>query len=73
MSANRTLHFDKHIRNQPTPEAYLRALADSPYRTHKRMAVALQEHYQQLNEMRDNEKLDIDTNKTNDSRDPDHD
>jgi hypothetical protein len=47
-SENRDLYFRKEIENQVTPEAYLSALANSPYRTHRRMAERLQEQYKQL-------------------------
>lgn len=67
MSANRQLYFDKHIRRSKTPEQYLTALANSPYRTHRRMALALQEQYNQLNEMRKQDELE-NTNVSDDSR-----
>jgi hypothetical protein len=40
-SLQRNRYFDTIIKPQPTPQAYLTALAESPYRTHRRMAVAL--------------------------------
>lgn len=47
-SQQRTLFFEKHIRKQPTAQAYLNALRDSPYRTHNRMAIALSEIHNQM-------------------------
>lgn len=41
-SSERSLYFEKKIKPQPTPQEYLVALATSPYKTHRRMAVALQ-------------------------------
>lgn len=45
---NRDMYFDKHIRNTSTAESYMDALKNSPYRTHKRMALALKGQYQAL-------------------------
>lgn len=59
MSGNRQLYFDKNIRNTKTPEEYLKALAGSPYRTHRRMAVALQEQFKQLKKMRDDDTKEL--------------
>ena len=44
----RDLYFDKHIRHQPTSEAYVKALAQSPYRTHRRAAIEIIQHHKQL-------------------------
>jgi hypothetical protein len=35
---------------QPTPDLYMKALHDSPYRTHRRMAVALYGMYKGISE-----------------------
>jgi hypothetical protein len=40
-SLNKELYFRKEIQNKPTAQSYLEALNNSPYKTHKRMAVAL--------------------------------
>jgi len=50
---NRDLYFEKHIRNTKTPEAYLQALVKSPYKTHRRMAIALQSQYEELKKAHD--------------------
>jgi len=47
---NRDVYFEKHIRPQKTPEAYLKALMKSPYRLHQRMAITLTEEYKKLRE-----------------------
>jgi hypothetical protein len=47
-STNRNVYFKKMIEPQPTPASYLKALEDSPYRTHRRMAVALKPLAEQL-------------------------
>jgi hypothetical protein len=41
MGRGRDLYFTKHIQNAPTVETYLSALLNSPYRTHRRMGIAL--------------------------------
>jgi hypothetical protein len=40
-SHQRERFFEKNIRPQPTAELYIKALSNSPYRTHRRMALAL--------------------------------
>jgi hypothetical protein len=40
-SGQRSLFFDKFIRNQPTADKYIYALTQSPYKTHNRMAKLL--------------------------------
>ena len=47
-SNKRDQYFNTHIRNQPTATSYLQALFLSPYNTHKRIAIALQELHAQL-------------------------
>jgi hypothetical protein len=41
MSKSRDLYFAKHIQPVPTVDAYMKALLSSPYRTHRRMGIAL--------------------------------
>jgi len=49
-ATNRNLYFEREIRMQPTPDLYMKALHDSPYRTHRRMAVALYGMYKGISE-----------------------
>lgn len=49
----RDLYFNKYIKNQPTPQAYIQALQHSPYRTHNRMAVLLGAKLQELQRERE--------------------
>ena len=41
VSKNREIYFEKYCRPAKTPEQYIMALHNSPYRTHKRMAILL--------------------------------
>lgn len=52
-SHQRSAYFNKNIKNQPTSGLYLEALAASPYRTHRRMAVALMPILTSLEKERD--------------------
>lgn len=45
MGNNRDLYFDKHIKNTPDADSYLKALAASPYKTHRRIAKQLHHQY----------------------------
>jgi len=47
-SVNRDLYFETHIKNQRTPEAYLNAMFQSPYRKHRRHAQRLAAQYKIL-------------------------
>jgi len=47
---NRQIYFEKVIKPQPTPEEYLSALENSPYSTHRRMAILLRPQLEQLKE-----------------------
>ena len=38
---NRKLYFNKNIEPQESPQDYVLALAQSPFKTHRRMAVVL--------------------------------
>ena len=48
MGKNRDLYFEKNIRNAPTVEKYIENLALSPYKTHRRMSLALLPVYEKL-------------------------
>lgn len=80
MSHNRQLHFDKHIRNQPTAGKYVDALLNSPYRTHRRMgrlladklkAMVKEEQDKLVNEIAEEKDLE-DTIAIQTGGDPDH-
>jgi len=47
------LYFERVIRDQPTADLYMKALYDSPYKTHKRMAVALYGMYRGITDEMD--------------------
>lgn len=47
-SGRREIYFQKNCVGAKTPEEYLLALRNSPFRTHRRMYEALQTQYQQL-------------------------
>lgn len=47
-SVARDIYFEKHIRPAENASQYLQALLNSPYRTHRRMGIALQETYKDL-------------------------
>lgn len=40
-SIQRARYFEKHVRYSETPQDYIFGLEQSPYKTHRRMAVAL--------------------------------
>jgi hypothetical protein len=47
-SNGRDAYFSKNIKSVETPTGYIQALKDSPYKTHKRMAVALEHEFCEL-------------------------
>lgn len=49
-SSNRSLYFDKHIKNLESPEDYLLALAKSPYSTHRKLSLLLNAQFKILKE-----------------------
>lgn len=42
-SVNRDTYFEKHIKNTPDVPSYLRALKNSPYKTHRKVYIGLQD------------------------------
>ena len=57
----RTLYFERNIKNQPTATKYIDALWVSPFKTHRRMAKALVElHKELLNNLESETQIETD-------------
>lgn len=52
----RTLYFKKHIEGTETPEAYVKALKESPYRQHRRAGEGLEVQLKEMVAVRDKEQ-----------------
>ena len=55
-SNGRDAYFEKHVASTVTPEAYIEALKQSPYRKHRRAAIALRPQFESLKALREQEK-----------------
>jgi hypothetical protein len=65
-SRARDLYFRKYIEDTPTAEAYMEALKNSPYRKHKRIAIALRPQYETIKALKEKESAIENTENTDD-------
>ena len=47
-SQKRDLYFSKHIENAETPQAFIEALMNSPYKMHRREGENMRKHFNEM-------------------------
>ena len=55
VSNGRDAYFRSKVATAITPEGYMKALEDSPYRKHRRMAIALRPQYEMIKALKETE------------------